>query len=158
MTAAGTVPLPAVPGETPGGRTGSPGAAGQWEYSAGGVVFQEGKVLLIQVQNLKGEKIWTFPKGHIEKGERAREAALREVEEETGYRCQILKPLNTARYRFYRQKEMVNKRVEWFLMKVGWKTSDHDATEILSTRWVSLRNAPKLLRYPSDLKLLEQMQ
>ena len=49
------------------------------EHSAGGVILEDGRVLLIQMRNLKGEKVWTFPKGHIEPGETAEAAALREV-------------------------------------------------------------------------------
>ena len=41
------------------------------EHSAGGVVLEDGNVLLIQVQNLKCDKVWTFPKGHLEAGETA---------------------------------------------------------------------------------------
>lgn len=48
---------------------------------AGGVVFRpDGAVLLLQ--HLEGD--WVFPKGHIDPGEDALEAALREVEEEAG--------------------------------------------------------------------------
>lgn len=48
---------------------------------AGGVVFRhDGSVLLLQ--HLEGT--WVFPKGHLDPGESALEAALREVEEEAG--------------------------------------------------------------------------
>ena len=57
------------------------------EFSCGGVVLDGKKVLIIQVKNMKGKKIWTFPKGHIEAGETPRQAALREVLEETGYKA-----------------------------------------------------------------------
>jgi len=128
-----------------------------WEFSAGGLVVENSQVLLVRVRNLKKERVWTFPKGHVEGGETPREAALREVEEETGYRCRILKPMGIAQYRFCRQKELVNKKVRWFLMRALWKKSKHDTVEILGTRWVSLHRAAKMLRYPSDLKLLEQL-
>ena len=59
------------------------------EFSAGGLVRRGGKVLMVKVCNLKGEEVWTFPKGHVEKGETPMEAALREVEEETGWRCRL---------------------------------------------------------------------
>lgn len=53
---------------------------------AGGVVlFDKGVVLR---RTAKGE--WIFPKGDVEEGELLREAAVREVAEETGLRCQVL--------------------------------------------------------------------
>jgi len=57
------------------------------EFSAGGVIIEDGKTLLIRMRNLKGELVWTFPKGHVEAGETPELAALREVTEETGCRC-----------------------------------------------------------------------
>jgi len=50
--------------------------------SAGGIVFDEGRVLLLRKPAL-GELV--LPKGHIEPGERAEATALRETMEETGY-------------------------------------------------------------------------
>ena len=49
------------------------------EFSCGGVILDGRKVLLVQVKNMKGKKIWTFPKGHIEAGVTPRQAALREA-------------------------------------------------------------------------------
>lgn len=49
--------------------------------SAGGVIIREGKILVVKFPNNDGV---TFPKGHIEEGETDEEAALREVQEETG--------------------------------------------------------------------------
>ena len=56
------------------------------ESSAGGVVFRvaEGRALFLLICDSYGN--WGFPKGHLERGERADSAALREVVEETGLR------------------------------------------------------------------------
>jgi 8-oxo-dGTP diphosphatase len=56
----------------------------------GGIVIQDGKVLLVQRgrEPLKG--YWSVPGGAVETGERLEEALLREVREETGLR---VKPL-----------------------------------------------------------------
>ncbi len=53
---------------------------------AGGIVLLDRGVVLRRTA--KGE--WVFPKGHLEEGESLEEAARREVEEETGLRCQVL--------------------------------------------------------------------
>ena len=46
------------------------------------------------------EQDWTFPKGHIEEGEGAGEAAVREVKEETGLDVSILQQLSPYTYSY----------------------------------------------------------
>ena len=53
-------------------------------------VFRDGEVLLIERGKGALEGRWSLPGGHIEPGEQAREAALREVREETGVEARIL--------------------------------------------------------------------
>ncbi len=57
--------------------------------AASAAVFRGGKVLLIRRGKGALEGLWSLPGGHIEPGERAREAAAREVREETGVEAQI---------------------------------------------------------------------
>src|SRR5882762_2462594 len=122
----------------------------RFEYSSGGVVRDGEALLMVKVENLEGQLAWTFPKGHIEKGEKAPDAALREVEEETGYLCEILKPFDKVQYWFKRDGQLVKKTVTWFLMKPVKKTGTHDPEEIKETRWVSMDEAAKLATYKSD--------
>jgi ADP-ribose pyrophosphatase YjhB (NUDIX family) len=125
------------------------------ESSAGGLVVREGKVLLVQVKNLEGVIRWTFPKGHLEPGETARQAALREVQEETGWACRILEPLTTARYHFFRKGREVAKQVQWYLMAPVKKVGGRDVEEIMAVRWSALAAARRLIIYPSDIELFE---
>ncbi len=125
------------------------------ETSAGGLVVRAGKVLLVKVENLEGEVRWTFPKGHLEQGEGSRQAALREVEEETGWACRIQKPLATAQYHFLRRGSEVSKQVKWYLMTPLKKTGSQDPNEIMAVRWAPLARAAELIRYPSDRELLD---
>jgi ADP-ribose pyrophosphatase YjhB (NUDIX family) len=124
------------------------------EFSAGGVVGRGGKVLLVEVQNLEGEVVWTFPKGHLEKGETWLAAALREVEEETGWKCRDLGLLSNVTYWFRRKGKRVFKRVRWYRMEPVRKTGKPDADEIRRTRWVDAEKAAELLAYPSDARAL----
>ena len=130
----------------------------RFEFSSGGIVREEGNLLMVRVENLEGEKTWTFPKGHIEKGEKAPEAALREVEEETGYRCEIIQPFDIVEYYFKREGQLIKKKVTWFLMKPLAKTGTHDAEEILETRWVPFEEAATLAKYKSDKQLLSKLR
>src|SRR5882762_8406584 len=126
----------------------------RFEYSSGGVVRDGEALLMVKVENLEGQLAWTFPKGHIEKGEKARDAALREVEEETGYRCEIIKPFDKVQYWFKRDGQLIKKTVTWFLMKPLQETGTPDADEILETRWVPIEEALTLAKYKSDKQLL----
>lgn len=127
------------------------------EYSAGGIIERDAKLLLVKVCNLSGQCVWTFPKGHLEKGETPLKAALREVQEETGWRCRSLGVLKTVAYKFIRSGKPVAKRVRWYRMELIEKAGKPDADEILNTRWASRAQARKLLSYPSDLKVLESL-
>ncbi|WP_428075226.1 NUDIX hydrolase [Candidatus Avelusimicrobium luingense] len=127
------------------------------EFSCGGVVLDGKKVLLVQVKNMKGKKIWTFPKGHIEAGETPRQAALREVLEETGYRASIIYPMIRVHYAFTLQGNYIKKMVQWYLMKKLGRIGKHDASEIIAIRWVSLPKAHELVQYPSDIRLLDML-
>ncbi len=124
------------------------------EVSAGGVVVDDqGRVLLIHTQNLKGEPVWTLPKGLIEPGEDPQTAALREVQEETGYACRIERPLPPSRYWFRREGKLVKKTVHWFLMRPVAQVGKPD-WEVNEVAWVPLEEAKARLTYRSDRELL----
>ncbi len=130
----------------------------RFEFSAGGIVQDEDRLLMVKVRNLEGKELWTFPKGHIEKGETAKEAAVREVEEETGYLCEIRKPVDRVQYYFQRDGALIKKTVTWFLMKPIKKVGALDAEEILETEWVSMEEAEKRAVYKSDKSLLAKLK
>lgn len=83
------------------------------EYSAGGLVFSDGKLVALKRHN----NVWLFPKGHIDPGETAAEAAVREVKEESGLTARIIEKLGTTSYGFFESGEEHFKTVEWFLME-----------------------------------------
>lgn len=126
------------------------------EFSAGGIIIKNKKLLIVKVKNLSGKIVWTFPKGHIEKSEKIENAALREVSEETGYSCEIIKPLGKTLYSFRHKNKFISKKVAWFLMLPLKKIGIHDH-EILTTRWVKISEVKKYLKYPTDIKLLEKI-
>ena len=125
------------------------------EFSSGGIVLEDGRVLMIQVRDIGGSELWTFPKGGVENGESPEEAALREVGEETGYEARIVAPLGEIRYQYRWKGSIHKKRVAWFLMKPMSKKQNHD-DEVLGAEWVEVEKAKTIAGYPSDRKLLQE--
>ncbi|WP_421869668.1 NUDIX hydrolase [Marinoscillum sp.] len=103
--------------------------------AAGGVVDKAGKILLIY---RKGR--WDIPKGKMEKGEKKRECAIREVEEETGVKVSIEKKINTTWHTYVNKKKYILKKTHWYVMKCEDDTRLGPQTEedIEEVRWMTL--------------------
>ena len=81
--------------------------------AAGGVVAVDGKFVSIVRKGIPD-----LPKGHIEKGESPEQAALREVEEETGIgKLHIVKELPSTWHCYLEHDEWTLKRTYWYLME-----------------------------------------
>jgi 8-oxo-dGTP pyrophosphatase MutT (NUDIX family) len=125
-----------------------------FEFSAGGLVFDDdGRVLLIRARDLRNRPVWTLPKGTLITGETSLDAALREVREETGWRCELVRELEAVTYWFQREGDRVRKTVRWYLMRPLEKVGEHDH-EVDEVAWVSREEALARLRYDSDRRLL----
>ncbi len=130
------------------------------EKSAGGVVIEGGKILIVLMKTITGDKVWTFPKGHIEDGETPQQAALREVMEECGVKCRIIdnKEFFINHYYFTRDGKKVSKTVFWYLMEpVEDIKVISTPFEIEKRMWVSLPQAFEFLNYESDKKMVEML-
>ena len=84
------------------------------EISAGGVVFNSKKILLLR----KFNGGWVLPKGHVKKGERFSETALREVKEESGIDAKLGEYIDSIEYHYFNFRKMKksHKTVHWFTM------------------------------------------
>ena len=128
--------------------------APRFEYSAGGVVLDgTGRVLLIRARDLRNRPVWTLPKGTLTRGETSTDAALREVREETGYRCEVVRELEVVTYWFQRDGQRIKKTVRWFLMRPVEKVGEHDH-EVDEVLWADRDDALGRLRYDSDRRLV----
>jgi 8-oxo-dGTP pyrophosphatase MutT (NUDIX family) len=134
------------------------------EYSAGAVIFRHNdeKMEFLVIYS-KRNGIWGFPKGHIERGETERDAALREIFEETGLKT--LKFTNAFREEdiypaIGRSKEFrgmeITKHSIYFLCETGDETIQTDDTEITDYRWLSYSEAVKVLPFESLKDILRK--
>ena len=129
------------------------------DFSCGGVVLDSktNQLLLVEVQNFAMQRLWTFPKGHPETGESDDVAALREVREETGWQCRVVRPITDVDYFYTREGVRYHKTVRWFLMEPQEKVGTFAEGEILDSRWFDVPKAKTLVSYDSDKKLLQQL-
>jgi 8-oxo-dGTP diphosphatase len=117
--------------------------------AAGGVVLDdEGRVVIVHRQRYDD---WSLPKGKLDPGESFEEAALREVEEETGLRCSLGEELDPIHYRDNKDRPKV---VRYWLMTVEDDPGFVPNDEVDELRWVTPGEAVELLSYPHDAELV----
>jgi 8-oxo-dGTP pyrophosphatase MutT (NUDIX family) len=121
--------------------------------AAGGVLINDGKVLLLE-RPVRGEV--RLPKGHVEPGEAAAETALRETVEETGYDdIAIFADLGTMVVEFDYQGEHYVRDEHYFLMYLcSQRQTDRPAKDAaqFQVRWVPLGEAVERLTYVAEKK------
>jgi 8-oxo-dGTP pyrophosphatase MutT (NUDIX family) len=96
---------------------------------------------------------WTLPKGKLEPGEGWEDAALREVEEETGLQVELGRELGDTRYVDPKGRP---KLVRYWEMTplAGEFRPNHEADEL---RWVKLEQAETLLTHERDRELVTRL-
>ncbi|MBI2576299.1 NUDIX domain-containing protein [Candidatus Woesearchaeota archaeon] len=121
-------------------------------YSAGGIVLnKKGQVLVV---NQNGNS-WSLPKGHIERGETALEAATREIFEESGIKNLVFKK-ELGRYKRYRiglnEADDVSeqKEISMFLFTTGESELKPQDKQNPEARWVDKDEVAKLLTHRKD--------
>src|SRR3954447_8058566 len=113
--------------------------------ASGGVVWRPGPTGAPEVIVVHRPKYddWSLPKGKCDRGESDEACALREVEEESGLRCELADELPRTAYRDSRGRP---KRVRYWRMRVvGGAFEPHD--EVDEVRWLGLAEAGRLLSY-----------
>lgn len=119
--------------------------------AAGGLVIRDGEGgSEVAVVHRPKYDDWSLPKGKLEHGEGFEEAAVREVEEETGLRCELGEELAPARYR---DRKGRSKLVRYFRMSpIGGEFEPGD--EVDELRWLTPREAVEILTREHDRSLV----
>ena len=151
------------------------------EFSAGGVVLRKMRgrwfIAVIEPHVERPKKVPTksagkrkeppavraLPKGAIDEGEKPEQTALREVEEETGIRAQMIGKLADIKYVYVRNwgdKARVFKIVSFYLLlyragKLG-EIAPEMRVEVQRAFWMPLEEAPQKLSYKGEREMTER--
>jgi 8-oxo-dGTP diphosphatase len=119
--------------------------------AAGGVVLVNGEVLLVHRPRYDD---WSLPKGKLLAGETDEEAALREVQEETGLVCRLGEELATSEYVDARGRPKVVRY--WLMEPLDGAFEPHD--EVDEVRWLPLDRVDDQLSYERDREVLRPLR
>jgi 8-oxo-dGTP diphosphatase len=116
--------------------------------AAGGLVVRDGEVAVVHRPKYDD---WSLPKGKLDPGESWAQAAVREVEEETGVRARIVSELRPAHYHDRKGRP---KTVRWYRMDVEDAGTFEPDDEVDELRWLIPEEARRLVSYDHDRELL----
>ncbi|MCI1981649.1 MAG: NUDIX domain-containing protein [Oscillospiraceae bacterium] len=124
----------------------------KYEKSCGAIIIRKAgagcETLLIR--HVNGGH-WSFPKGHVEKGETETETALREIREETGLNVALDTGFRSVTA--YSPKPGVSKDVVYFLAKAKEGAPVPQREEVLELGWYAPEEAEKKITYENDRRL-----
>jgi len=108
----------------------------------------------------RAQPVLCLPKGLVDKGEKALDAALREVREETGITAAPVSKLADIKYVYVRtwgDRERVFKIVSFYLLRYESGRIDDISqemrVEVAKAKWVRLEDAAKLLAYRGEKQM-----
>jgi bis(5'-nucleosidyl)-tetraphosphatase len=134
------------------------------ERSVGTVIYirEGGKIYYLllhypSISHRAEENYWDFPKGHIEKGERAEDTAKREAEEETGLKdVRIVEGFKeTIKYFFKFQGENILKFATFYLAEAKTKKVKISG-EHIGFKWLPYEEALEQLKFKNAKEILQK--
>ncbi len=125
------------------------------EHSSGGAVIdlRDGAPFVAMIAT-RGRSRWGLPKGAVSAGETSEQAALREVQEETGLDAEIVGRLDTIEYFFRAGDTLIKKSVDFYLMRYVGGTMTPQLSEVDDAEWVALPEGIRRASFESERKLL----
>lgn len=124
-----------------------------YEHSCGAVVYRDvrGQIKYLLIKN-KRSAHWGFPKGHIEDNETKRQAAMREVLEETGIHVNIIDGFECVSK--YKIQGRIEKIVTLYVGTTRDTATNIQAEEIEDYVWLTYDRAISLLKFENDQNIL----
>lgn len=124
-------------------------------HAAGGIVIRSGQAGSTEVAIIhrSSRDDWSLPKGKVDDGETVEETALREVLEETGLRCEIVRLAGCVSYIDRRGRDRV--AAYWVMRPLDGRFQPNDEVDLL--RWLPVSEALDLLSYQNDRALLAEL-
>ena len=128
------------------------------EFSAGGVVVKDDDVAVIVPFRLspEGKRALALPKGHPDDGESMKQAATREVREETGLEAELVDKLGDVEYWYQRKGRRILKKVTFYLFEFRSGSLDDHDDEIEEARWMPLEEAARELSFKGEREMVER--
>ena len=125
------------------------------QHSAGGAVLalRDGQVQIAMIAT-RGRTRWGLPKGALTTDETPEQAAVREVREETNLQAEILTPVKTIEYFFRAGDTLVQKNVDFYLMRYLGGELKPQLEEVDAVEWVPLEQALDRASFDSERELL----
>lgn len=119
------------------------------EKSCGAIVYRKfhGNTEILLIKHINSGH-WSFPKGHVEKGETEVETAKREIMEETSIDV-IIDPTFRETVTYSPRKDSI-KVVVYFLAKARNFNFVPQENEIAEIKWVDISHASNILSYEND--------
>jgi 8-oxo-dGTP diphosphatase len=121
--------------------------------AAGGIVWRvpEGGTLEVLIVHRPRYDDWTLPKGKAEPGETDEQTALREVEEETGFRCHLGREVARSLYTDHKGRAKTVRYWEMTVADGAFVSND----EVDGHLWVGVPEARARMTYPRDRDVLD---
>lgn len=126
------------------------------EVSSGGIVIFGNTILLLKKYN--GD--WVLPKGRVEKEESLSTAALREVEEETGVKGNIIGYVDKINYKYksIQYDEIVSKIVHWYHMECYSMECKPQKNEgFILAKFIHRDKVLEKLRYEDEKRIIKKI-
>jgi 8-oxo-dGTP pyrophosphatase MutT (NUDIX family) len=110
--------------------------------ASGGVVVKDNKWLF-----MFRRKIWDLPKGKLDKGENSKQAAVREIQEETGVKVKVKDKICTTWHTYTFNNNRILKRTKWYLCDCvdDSKMSPQAEEQIEKLEWFTQLQAKAIL-------------